>query len=513
MARLEVLRPFVADLPVDEAGEAGVGLLEPAARRDAVRDVHELAGEELVEVAEEAVLQELGVERGDAVHVLGRDDAHIGHADHLLGLFLDEGHPRLHAVVVDVARGDLAEEDEVDLVDDLEVAREELFEQLHGPAFERLGHERVVGVVEDARGDLPRLVPGVVVDVDEDPHHFGDGEGGVRVVELDDDGVLEVLEVVSCVPEARENVLKRGGDEEILLFETELLALVVVVVRVEHAGDVLVQAGLEVGADVVSLVELREVESVERFGGPQAERVHGVVAVAWDRGVVGHGLHVLRVDPSAAVRVGVVADLLDMAAELDDAGELGTADLPRVAAAEPVVRLLDLVAVLDDLLEDAVVVADAVAERRKLQRGHGVQETGRETSETAVAEAGVDFLVADFVDVEPEFRHRFGGFLFHAQVDHGVAERASDQELKRDVVDDAGLLFFVFVAGGDPVAHHEVADGQRQRVVAIQVDGFFRAFAERADQVVQEKLLQHFLRFFLGHGLKTPSCKAVKWTV
>ena len=287
----------------------------------------------------------------------------------------------------------------------------------------------------------------------------------------------------------------------------------VVVVRVEHAGDVLVQAGFEVGADVVALVELREVESVEGLGGPQAERVHGVVAVAGDRGVVRHGLHVLGVDPSAAVRVGVVADFLDVAAELDNACELGTADFPRVAAAEPVVRFLDLVAVLDDLLEDAVVVADAVAVGGEFERGHGVQKAGREASEAAVAEAGVDFLVADFVDLEPEFSHGFRCVLLDAEVDHGVAERAADQEFEGNVADGARILLFVFVAGGDPVTHHEVADGQRQRMVAVQVNGFFRAFAKGTGQVMQEKLLQHFLRLFLSHDLKTPSCEAVKRAV
>ena len=481
----------------------GIGLFQPAARRDAVGDVHELAGEELAEVAEEAVLQQFGVERGHAVHMVCRGDAHVRHAHHLFRLLLDEGHAGETAVVVHVARGDLAEEDEVDLVDDLQVAREKLFEELHGPAFERLGHERMVGIIEDVGRDVPGVVPGEVVHVDQQAHHLRDGECGVRVVELDDSGLAEIAQVDLVVFRAAEEVLERSGDQEILLFQAKFLAFVVVVVRIEHAGDVLVQTGFEVGADIVALVELGEIEPVERLGGPQAERVHGVVAVAGNRGIVGHGFHILRVDPSAAVRVGVVADLLDMAAELDDACEFGTADFPRVAAAEPVVRLLDLVAVLDDLLEDAVVVADAVAERREFERGHGVEEACREASEAAVAEAGVNFLVADLVDVEPEFRHGFGGFLFDAEVDHGVAERTADQEFERNVMDDAWLFLFVFVASGDPVAHHEVADGVRQRVVEVDFDGFFRAFAEGTDQVVQEKLLQHFLRLFLRrHGFE-----------
>lgn len=36
-------------------------------------------------------------------------------------------------------------------------------------------------------------------------------------------------------------------------------------------------------------------------------------------------------------------------------------DLPRVAIAEPVVRDFDLVAILDNLLKNSVIVADAVS--------------------------------------------------------------------------------------------------------------------------------------------------------
>jgi hypothetical protein len=56
---------------------------------------------------------------------------------------------------------------------------------------------------------------------------------------------------------------------------------------------------------------------------------------------------------------------------------IDTLDLPRVAVLKPVVRDLDLGAVLDDLAEDAVLVADPVAPGRVVESGHRVQETCR----------------------------------------------------------------------------------------------------------------------------------------
>jgi hypothetical protein len=68
---------------------------QPAARRDAVGLVVEFAGIEGVEVGEEMLLEQLGVEGGDAVDRMAADDGEIGHADHLHAAFLDERHAPL----------------------------------------------------------------------------------------------------------------------------------------------------------------------------------------------------------------------------------------------------------------------------------------------------------------------------------------------------------------------------------------------------------------------------------
>ena len=65
----------------------------------------------------------------------------------------------------------------------------------------------------------------------------------------------------------------------------------------------------------------------------------------------------------------------------------GPRHFPGVAETQPLVRLLDLPAVDDFLLEDAELVADAVADRWNLQRGERIEETRGETTEAAVAQA------------------------------------------------------------------------------------------------------------------------------
>ena len=175
------------------------------------------------------------------------------------------------------------------------------------------------------------------------------------------------------------------------------------VVRIEHLAQVLGDDLLVDGAVVVAAIEDGEVERLRRFGFPQAQRVRGVDAVAEDRRVVGHAVHDLVPAPSArAVRPCSSVIVLGAAAELHFHRPLRPRDLPGIAEAQPLVGLLHLPAVDDLLLEDAELVADAVADRRDLQRRQRIEEAGGEAAEAAVAEAGLVFVREQLVEVEAD---------------------------------------------------------------------------------------------------------------
>ncbi len=191
---------------------------------------------------------------------------------------------------------------------------------------------------------------------------------------------VESLVVALVAPD---DVVDGAGDEEVLLPQPELLAGLEVVVRVEDLGDDLGGVLRLHGAHVVAGVEQREVEVLARAGRPEAERVDRVRMVARRRGcrrgrpwTWSPGSHT---HPEAPL---TVADLLGAAAERDRDGVLGPLDLPRVAEAQPLVGALDLAAVADHLLEDAELVADAVAlargDRASPSTRGGTQRGGRD---------------------------------------------------------------------------------------------------------------------------------------
>ena len=76
-------------------------------------------------------------------------------------------------------------------------------------------------------------------------------------------------------------------------------------------------------------------------------------------------------------------------------------ELPGVEV-EPVVGHLDLVAINDLLLEDAIAVPQAVAPGRVVQAGETVEEAGGQAAQTAVAQGRIVLLLDDILDAEAE---------------------------------------------------------------------------------------------------------------
>jgi hypothetical protein len=120
---------------------------------------------------------------------------------------------------------------------------------------------------------------------------------------------------------------------------------------------------------VVAGVEGFQRERLDGPRAPQREHVAGVDAVALDGRVVGDTFQQPTRHPPGAVVGGVIGVVLGVASPLDQEGDVGFGDLPRVSAGQPVVGLLELPAVVDLLVEDPEFVADTVADCWTLEGG------------------------------------------------------------------------------------------------------------------------------------------------
>ena len=257
----------------------------------------------------------------------------------------------------------------VDLEDDLHVSGKDILEHRDRPLLESFRHECVVGVAHALLCDVPCKVPVQILQVDEDSHELCDCNRGVGVVELDCRIPGQFPPVIAGTLESSDNIGQRAGHEEVLLLESEDLAQILGVVGVEHLAYVL---GLDLVAHslgVVAHVELFEAELFLGLGAPEPEGVDRLSAVADDRHVIGHSDDLVGIDPLVVV-ASVLVDHLHASAEVYRVLEVRSGEFPRVSVAEPVVGLLDLIAVSDLLAEDSVVVSDSVTERGDLQSCH-----------------------------------------------------------------------------------------------------------------------------------------------
>ena len=80
-----------------------------------------------------------------------------------------------------------------------------------------------------------------------------------------------------------------------------------------------------------------------------------------------------------------------MAAEFDFEGVFGALQRPGIAETEPFVRSFHLPAVANLLIEDAVLVANAIADGGNVECGKGIHEARGKTAEAAIAKARLSF--------------------------------------------------------------------------------------------------------------------------
>ena len=287
---------------------------------------------------------------------------------------------------------------------------------------------------------------------------------------------------------AIDQVLQRGGDEEIFLAQPQLAARRALVVRIEELADRFRARLLGAGADIVALVEGVELQRIGRACRPQAQRVDVLAAPADDRRVIGDRLHGLGRMPDRAV-AALVVDMLDAAAEMDVIDHLGPLQFPGIAEAQPFVRIFLLPALIDDLAEQAVIVADAVADRGDRQRRHALHEAGGEPPEAAIAERGIRLAFAQLRQRHAEIAERDLEDLEQPHVVQRVGEEAADQEFEREIIDALASRIVAVLLGREPAMHDAVAQRERCGLVPVVLGGHARILADGKAQLRQDRAL------------------------
>ena len=160
--------------------------------------------------------------------------------------------------------------------------------------------------------------------------------------------------------------------------------------------------------------------------------------------------------------------------------------------------MLGLEPVVEELLEQAVTVEDAVAAHRQVEGGAGVQEARGEASEAAVAQGGVGLLLEDLPEVEAVASQGLARLVDEAEVRQVVEQGATHEELGGEVV----LLTPLGVAlgGGRPVVGDLVDDGGGQPLPHLHQGRVFNGASRGRTHMRGQRLGQiqrHTFSFFV----------------
>ena len=157
-----------------------------------------------------------------------------------------------------------------------------------------------------------------------------------------------------------------------------MLAFDLLVVGIEHLGNVFRRHLAVDGPVVVAHVKGLEIKGFYRLGLPQPQGVDGVDPIAGDRGVVGDALYLLSRNPALAETAIGIDIALAVATKAHGNGRFGVGNFPGVAVLQPFIGNFYLPAIADLLVENAKLVANAVANGGNLQTGHRLHIASRQ---------------------------------------------------------------------------------------------------------------------------------------
>lgn len=168
--------------------------MQPSARGNAVGDIREaVSSENLDKVFENRSLNEIRMELGDSIDLVGTNNGQVSHADHLRARLLDDGDAGKQLALLWELTLHSLEEEKVDIINDLQMSWQEVLEQWNRPLLERLGENSVVSVAECLGNDSPGSLPLETFEINQDALQLNNGKSWVRVIQLDSDLVREFL--------------------------------------------------------------------------------------------------------------------------------------------------------------------------------------------------------------------------------------------------------------------------------------------------------------------------------
>ena len=346
-----------------------------------------------------------------------------------------------------------------------------MFKQTYRPAFERFGQEGVTGVGEGFVRNRPSLLPLQPFLIKQNPHQLGDGDDRVGVIELNGNLIGEGVPGVISQMKTANNVAQRTCAEEVLLLEPQLLALGCLVVRIKHLTDIFSIGFHFDGTHIVAGIKKLEIELVGGPCAPQTQNINRRRAVTGHQRGVRFAKHMHPRVPARALAALFVGVAFGAPVQANFDHIIGARKLPGRTVEKPLVGFLDLTPINEGLFENPELVANPIADRRDVHCRQRVDEAGGEPPQAAVAEAGFDIKLKQFIEVVPvggeDLADQFGGVC----VEQILGQLFAEHIFGREIVDELGISLVMGVSGLAAAGHQQVTHDERKGGVDAALTG------------------------------------------
>ena len=127
----------------------------------------------------------------------------------------------------------------------------------------------------------------------------------------------------------------------------------------------------------------------------------------------------------------------DVTTKANGIADFRTKHFPVVTPAHPVVGYFHLPAILNLLGKHAVLVAQSVTERGQAEFGKGIEKTGRQATQAAIAQGRIVLQFQHIGQLQPADFQLPTNILFQTECGQRVTQRPAHQELHGQVVHPA----------------------------------------------------------------------------
>ena len=348
----------------------------------------------------------------------------------------------------------------------------------------------MVGISTGFGCHSPGFIPGEIIIIHKDTHEFRNSYRRMGIIELERHLLVEFADIVMLSHIFFHRFLYGGRNEEILLLQTKLLACIMVIVGIKHLNDIPCQVFLLYGLLVIPFIKGFQLEAFHRLRIPDAQSIHNTVSIAYDRHIIGNSLYGLIALLLKAVASVFIHKNINISAELDLLGIFRTAEFKRIAVGQPVVRHLNLIAVPDFLFEHSVAVSDPASISRIAQGCQGIQETSRQTSQSAVAQRRIRFLIFHCIDIDSQLFKSFLHILISLQINQVISQCTAHQKFHGKIIYSFRILLLILLLGIHPIIYDDILDGIGNRLENLLLRSLLQGFPVKGLYIIHHTVLE-----------------------